>query len=357
MDGGRGPGPRTLRTPERDPIVSGSPLVSVLLPVRNGASWLREALDSLVGQTFRDFEILAVDDGSEDATPEILRARAREDDRLRVLTQEPRGLVHALEAARVRARGRFLARMDADDLAFPERLARQVDFMASDARLVAVGSRVAYFPRKAVRQGARRYEAWINSLVSHEAMERDLFVECPLPHPTLLLKADPLELVGGYRDRGWPEDYDLILRLWELGGRFGKVPEVLLRWREGRERLSRTHPAYSRESFLRCKVHALLRTHLRDGRGVVVWGAGPVGKAFGRELGRQGGTLLAYVDLHPRRLGQEIHGVPVIPPDGAREYPEGFSVAAVAQPGAREEIRGALRARGRVELEDFVAVA
>jgi hypothetical protein len=229
--------------------------------------------------------------------------------------------------------------------------------MEEDPRVVVVGTQVAYFPRDEVRVGALRYERWLNSLTEHETMVRDIFVECPIPHPTFLLRSRAVELVGGYRDRAWPEDYDLILRLWEAGGRLGKVPAVLLKWREGAARLSRSHEAYSEEAFRRCKVHHLLRTHLAGGRTVVVWGAGPVGKAFARELQAQGGTLRAFVDLDPRKIGQEIHGVPVVPPEEVNAYRGAFSVAAVGKGRARREIRSTLSELGWQELEDFVAVA
>jgi hypothetical protein len=247
--------------------------------------------------------------------------------------------------------------MDADDGAFAHRFQMQMDLMASDPGLALCGAGVAYFPRENIKEGALRYETWINGLVSHDDLVRDLFVECPVPHPTFLMRSDLLDLVGGYRDVGWPEDYDLMLRLWEGGGRFGKVPETLLRWRDGEERLSRNHPSYSPEAFRRCKVHFLLRTHLRRRAGVVVWGAGPVGKAFARELKAQGGTLLAFVDMDPRKLGQEIHGVRVLRPHEALRIPRAFSVAAVGKVGVREEIRGVLRGAGKVECRDFVAVA
>ena len=101
-----------------------------------------------------------------------------------------------------------------------------------------------YVPPAVVLGGALRYERWLNSLATPQAIERDLFVECPLAHPTFFLRADAVATAGGYRDRGWPEDYDLLLRLWRAGGRLGTVPEVLLHWRERAGRLSRTHPSY-----------------------------------------------------------------------------------------------------------------
>jgi glycosyltransferase involved in cell wall biosynthesis len=337
--------------------MAAAPPLSVLLPVRNGEETVRAALDSITAQTFADFELLVVDDGSTDGTRGVLQQAALEDTRIRVFAQEPSGIVAALERARASARGRFLARMDADDLSLPRRFQLQVDLIRSDRRIVACGAGIRYVPRELVKDGARRYERWVNGVSTHEEMERDIFVECPLPHPTFLLKASAVDLVGGYRDRGWPEDYDLVFRLWEAGGRFAKVPGVHLHWREGPNRLSRTAPAYSEDSFRRCKVWYLLRTHLSEGRGVVVWGAGPVGKGFARELVRQGGGLKAFVDLDPRKIGQEVHGVPVVPPATAEGIKADFHVAAVAKGEAREEIRGALVGAGAREIVDFVAVA
>jgi len=318
---------------------------------------IRNALGSISRQTFPDFEVVVVDDGSTDQTVEIVRSLATADPRIRLFSRPAEGIVSALEFGRRQAGGRFLARMDADDGAFRSRLQRQMDLMTSDRRIALCGTRVAYFPREGVREGALRYEGWINGLTTHEELVRDLFVECPIPHPTFLIRAEVLDLVGGYRPGRWPEDYDLMLRLWEGGARFGKVPEVLLRWREGPERLSRVSKVYSEAAFRRCKVHFLLRTHLKGGRPAVVWGAGPVGKAFARELKAQGGTVAAFVDLDPRKIGQEIHGARVLVPDEGARMPGVFHLAAVAKGDARDEIRTTLSQARCVESRHFVAVA
>lgn len=332
------------------------PLVSVLLPVRDGARWLPEAIESLTGQSFRDFEVLAVDDGSSDGTPGLLGRWARADLRVRVLAGPARGIAAALETARAAARGRWLARMDADDVAAPARLERQLALVRARPDLVGCGGRVEYFPRSGLGTGTRRYERWINALVEPDQIERDLFVECPLPHPTFFLRADAVAAVGGWRDAGWPEDYDLVLRLWRDGGRFAKVPEVLIRWRERPDRLSRTHPAYSADAFRRCKVHFLRQT-LLDGREVVVWGAGPTGKAFARALQGAEIPVRAFVELDPRKIGKRIHGAPVVGPGEIGRLRGAFCVAAVGQTGGREAIRAALAQGGWREMEEFVAVA
>ena len=177
----------------------------------------RNRSTSLVRQTMSDFEVLAVDDGSSDESAGILRRWAEADERVRVLTRGRQGLVASLELARLHARGRFLARMDADDVAHPERLQHQLALMREQPELTGCGCMVRYVPQSRIRGGALRYERWLNGLVTPSQIERDLFVECPLAHPTFFLDASAVAAVGGYRDKGWPEDYDLILRLWEAG--------------------------------------------------------------------------------------------------------------------------------------------
>ena len=319
--------------------------------MRDEAPFLAEALESLSAQTLDDFEVVVVDDGSADASAEIAEAHAEHDARFRVLRQPRSGLVAALERARAAARGELLARMDGDDVALPGRLELQAAAMQDEA-LDACGGRIEYFPR--ATEGARRYAGWINSLTTTETAARDIFVECPLPHPTLVVRREALEGAGGYRDEGWPEDYDLVLRLWARGARFRNVAEHVLRWRDHPGRLSRTEPRYSLDAFLRCKIHHLRRTLMRDRDGVLVWGAGPVGKSFGRALRAE---LRGFVEVHPRKLGREIYGVRVISADEASRFEEALWLGAVAGEEARAEIREVVAEHGRTDGKDFVAVA
>jgi cellulose synthase/poly-beta-1,6-N-acetylglucosamine synthase-like glycosyltransferase len=329
----------------------------VLLPVRNGERHLPDAIASIEAQTEPDFEVIVVDDGSVDATPRILADWARRDARVQVVRQEPSGIVTALERARSSARGRYLARMDADDISEPGRLAEQRGLLDAEPAVALCGCRVRYFPEEAVRAGARRYEAWLNGSLDHDAITRELFVECPVAHPTFFMRAEAIEGVGGYLDRGWPEDYDLLLRLWAAGARLAKAPGTLLRWREGPERLSRTDRRYGPEAFRRCKAHHLAETVFARGRGAVLWGAGPVGKAFSRALRRVGVGVLAFVEVDARKIGQEIHGVPVLDTRAGLSMEGALHLCAVGQPGARETLRALLEGSGMEESRDFIAIA
>ncbi len=332
------------------------PRVSILLPARDAAAHLAAAITSLERQTFPDYEIVAVNDGSRDATGALLDAWAARDARVRVLHGPARGIVAALQQAAAAAQGELLARMDADDVAHPERLAQQIALLDADAAVGACGTRVRYVPREQVRAGARRYEDWLNALTEPDRIDCDLFVECPIAHPTLMVRRSAFERAGGYQDHGWPEDYDLVLRLRASGARLANVPAVLLDWREGARRLSRTDERYAEWQFQRCKAHHLARMHAH-GRRIVVWGAGPVGKRFARALQAEGASIAAFVDLDPRRIGQVVHGAPVVAREAIGAFPDAYVVAAVAGAAPRAEIRAALLRTGRREPAEFCAVA
>jgi hypothetical protein len=337
-----------------------APRVSVLLPVRNAEATLERCLASLQAQTLADHEVVAVDDGSADGSGARLEAWAAGDPRVRVARGPAAGLCAALNRAASLARAAVVARMDADDVALPERLARQWTRLHAGPPADIVGTQVVVRSDAPVTEGLRRYVEWQNALTTHEAIVDDLWVESPLVHPTVMMRAAALERLGGYRDFAGPEDYDLWLRAEGTGLRFAKVEAVLLEWWDSPGRLTRADARYAAARFFELKVESLAARHLTGGRPVVVWGAGPIGKRWGRALVARGHTLLAYVEVHPRRIGVRIHGAPVVSVDGLPRV-AGISaalhLAAVGQPGRRAAIRDAAAGAGLRSGRDLVAVA
>jgi cellulose synthase/poly-beta-1,6-N-acetylglucosamine synthase-like glycosyltransferase len=336
-----------------------APLVSILMPVRDAAPTLPACLESIRRQQGPSWECVAIDDGSSDASAALLATAAAADARFRVLSQPASGIVAALGLGIGQCRGRFVARMDADDLMLERRLQRQVEALEASPALAGVGCHVRLFPRTRALSGRRPYESWLNSLRDAHDIARDAFVECPLAHPTLMLRAAVLKRYG-YRDAGWPEDYDLVLRLLADGLALGVVPERLLCWRDGQSRLSRTSDTYSIARFTACKAHYLAQGFLRQGPGYILWGYGDTGRGLARALAERGKLPRAIIEVHPGRVGQTIQGAPVLRPDelpALRERERLPIVVSVARAGPRGEVRAALSALACVELADYVCAA
>lgn len=332
------------------------PLVSVLLPVWNAEATLPACLRSVQRQTERRWQCVIIDDGSHDGSLTYARWFADRDPRFLVISTSHRGLVSALNTGLAHCRGRFIARMDADDLMHRQRLVAQMWALENDPELVAVGCHVRLFPRQDLRDGRRAYECWLNSIDTTHRVWQEAFVECPIAHPTLMIRHQVL--VGlGYRDCGWPEDYDLVLRLLMCGYEVGVVPRRLLSWRDSPQRLSRTSSTYALERFTACKAAFLAANFLASTNTYILWGYGGTGKALRRALLRHGKVPSYIVELHPGRLGKSIHGARVIPPEALVHVPCRPVVVSVAGEPARQEIRQAMAEMGFIERRDFVCAA
>jgi len=332
------------------------PVVSILMPVRNEQRFLPAALRSLAAQTLKDWELVAVDDGSTDETPRILAEAAAGDPRIRVLECAGQGLVPALNAGLASCRAPLVARMDGDDIAHPARLATQATFLKGHPHVGLVACSFRHFPRQHVGMGMAGYEQWQNQLLSHEAILADLFVESPFVHPSVMFRRPVVEGVGGYRDMGWAEDYDLWLRLAAAQTRFARLPGTLFFWRERPERATRTSAVYAPEAFRLCKLHHLLNDFLKGEREVILAGAGLEGRAWYRSLREAGIKVSAWVDVDPRKIGRELHGAPVLATD--QVAPTGVKMLmTVGARGARAVVRQSSFAAGFVEGIDAICVA
>lgn len=227
-----------------------APLVSVILPVYNAASGLGAALSSLwaqrpaPGAPLPPFEVLAVDDGSTDHSPALLEAAARREPRLRVLRRPHQGIAATPNAGLAAARGRYLARMDADDTTHPERLARQVAHLDADPGL-HLSAGMVDFGGDAVRAGGfAHFVDWQNSLRLSEDIARNRFRDTPVCHPSVMFRRAAVERWGGYADGDFAEDWELWLRWLDAGARLEKLPLRLLTWNDPPGRATRADARY-----------------------------------------------------------------------------------------------------------------
>ncbi len=332
-----------------------SPRVSVLMPAWNAAATMSACLRSLVRQTLTDWDCTVVDDGSSDETATVVRSLAARDGRFTLISTPRRGLVAALNEGLAHCRAPLIARMDADDVMHRDRLTAQVDALDRDPGLAAVGCHVRMFPRRPMSPRLRDYETWLNSLQSADDVGRDAFVESPIAHPTLMMRRAMADLT--YCDRQWPEDYDLILRALASGMRIGVIPRRLLAWRDRADSWSRTDAAYDADRFTACKAHYLARGFLANTDAFVLWGYGRTGRLLRKALALHGKTPTHIVEVKRSRIGQRIHGAPVIPIAELASIRGRPIVVSVARSGPRSEVRDALASLHFVEGADFVCAA
>ncbi len=233
--------------------------ISVVMPVYNAERYVAEAVESILAQTFRDLELLVFDDGSTDRSLEILQTYADRDDRVRVFAKPHRGYVPWLNEGLRIARGEFIARMDADDVSFPQRFARQVEYLRRQPDCVAIGCDLLMIDPDGDPLCKVTHD------VEHEAIEADLLNGefDVISHPTCMMRRSALVAVGGYRDKyETVEDFDLWLRLAEHG-RLANLPEVLFQYRQHHESVNATKSERQKQLADEVITEARLRRGLK----------------------------------------------------------------------------------------------
>jgi glycosyltransferase involved in cell wall biosynthesis len=196
------------------------------MPVYNAKRYVGEAIESILAQTFKDFEFLIIDDGSTDQSLAILERYAAQDKRIRLSSKPNAGYAVRLNEMLQQAQGDLIAQMDADDIALYERFARQVEFLRNHPEVDVVGGVQEYIDSKGYHLTVSREPE------GHDEMqERALSGVCPIYHPSVMMRRKAVLAVGGYQVEMMPvEDLDLWLRMGERG-RLANLPDVITRYR------------------------------------------------------------------------------------------------------------------------------
>lgn len=282
-------------------------LISILLPVYNGAPFLEACIQSIINQTTDEWELIAVDDQSKDSSINILQKFAKTDQRIRVYNNPEKGLIPALQMALSLCSGQWVTRMDQDDIMPSGKLLSLRNLLqAKGPRYISTGM-VKYFADGELGDGYRKYERWINKLAVNDSHYEEIYKECPLPSPCWMVARSDLLACGGFNDIHYPEDYDLCFRFRRSGYKIVAAKEVLHYWRDHLERASRKEHWYVDHTFLTFKLSRFLTDDYDSTRPLVLWGAGKKGKRIAQML-IQKNIRFEWVCDNPQKWGHVILG-------------------------------------------------
>ncbi len=329
------------------------PVVSILMPVRNAGVYLEDCVGSILGQTFTEWELLAVDDGSDDDSAAILERFAQSDARIHVIRHMPhQGIPAALRRAFAQSRGALITRMDADDRMVPQKLARLSELLQSAGRGHVASSLVAYFSDAVLGDGYRRYQDWLNELMHSGRHFEDIYRECVLPSPCWMAFREDLLACGAFVENTYPEDYDLCFRFYKAGFRIVAVPEVLHFWRDHADRASRNEPQYANQRYFELKLPYFLELDYDAARPLVLWGAGKKGKTIAQKLA-QAKIPFHWVCDNPAKWGVRLHGVELADYQTITMLDQPQMLIAVAAPEGRAQILRFLEANDCHPAKDY----
>jgi glycosyltransferase involved in cell wall biosynthesis len=259
------------------------PVISILMPARNAVQFIRQAIESVRAQDIKDWELIVIDDHSNDGTWQI-SADFETDPRIRFYRNlHGDGIIHALEEAFMHSKGSYITRMDADDIMPPGKLSRLLEIAKKDPKTVATG-KVQYFSDQPVSEGYRRYEGWLNELVDRGDFYEEIYRECIIASPNWMVSRQCFEQDFKFNDLQYPEDYDMVFRWYKAGYTVQASPDVTHLWREHENRTSRISDGYQQESFFDLKTSWFIKLELeRDGK-IQLLGAGKKGKLVAKKL-------------------------------------------------------------------------
>lgn len=327
--------------------------IAVLLPFTTETTLLQLAIESILQQTYRDFKLLLIDNAGNADSLTLVNKFVEVDSRCLLLHEDRPGIAFALNRGLEECVGPFVARMDADDIAMPERLLKQLEYLQQHSEVGAVSCQTSVYPVNESNTGIIEFVQWQNNILSAEDHYLNRFIESPVAHPTLLMRRSLFNAYGHYSTDPIPEDYELWLRWMKQDVAIAKLPEILLHWRDSTDRLTRTHHHYQEDRFFEAKTAYLLdwmSKHVPENHRIVVCGGSKNIREKAHRLAKAGLKISLITDVTNRNTSPWDF----IPADRLYNDGQTFVLNLISKRDAREPIRSFLKAIGFVEGISFI---
>lgn len=328
-------------------------LISILIPFRNTETFIGDCLDSIIKQTYTNWELIIIDDNSTDSSFSIVEAYAKQDKRIKLFKNSGTGIIDALQLAFKMSSGTLITRMDSDDVMRLNKLeVLSKNILTHGKGHLAVGL-VHYFSAEGIKDGYKNYEIWLNDLTIKGTNYSEIYKECVIPSPCWMIHRDDLIACDTFNPNRYPEDYDLAFRFYKHGFKCIPCDVVLHDWRDYSHRTSRTDEHYAENHFIPLKLDYFLELDYNYKKTLVVWGAGNKGKFIAKSLIEKK-VAFEWVCDNPKKIGKDIYGKILRPFNDLETIGNTQSIITVANKEAQIEIRNYLDGLDMKSIVDYV---
>ena len=328
-------------------------LVSILIPFKNTEAFIDACIDSILSQTYKNWELIIVDDSSNDNSYKIVSTFAKKDNRIKLLKNSGKGIISALQLAFSQSKGGLITRMDSDDVMQPNKLEVLANNLITNGKKhIAIGL-VHYFSEAGIKAGFKRYEIWLNSLTKTGENYSEIYKECVIPSPCWMIHREDLMACDAFNPNRYPEDYDLAFRFYKHHYKCIPCDKVLHKWRDYNTRTSRTHVHYAENHFIPLKLDYFLELDYNTNKTLVVWGAGNKGKTIAKTLIKKN-ISFEWICDNPNKIGRDIYGKILKPFDDLEKISNPQSIITVANKSSQKEIKNYMLKLNMKPIEDYI---
>ena len=319
--------------------MNNQPLVSIIMAVKDTAPYLRDCMDSILNQTYQNWELLAVNDHSSDETPQILQEYANKDARIVFLNSDRPKLIPTLQIGYAHAKGMLINRMDSDDKMPDYKLEVLVnEWLKHGKGTVIAGGTEHFVDEGVVGDGFLKYERWLNEVARTSTHYQQIYTECVIPSHCWILHKDDFDLVGAFDPIIYPEDYDLCFRFYREKFTIIGMDKILHHWRDREDRISRTWEEYKDNRYFAMKLRFFYEIDRDYSRPLVLWGGGRNGKDMAKLLQARKDTFHWVCD-NERKIGKDIYDVRMEHFDAIKDLENPQIMVVVSSPDGKKEIQ------------------
>ncbi len=329
-----------------------NPLVSILIPFKNTDQYLAECLESIINQTYTNWELIIVDDHSTDTSYNLVQSFSTKEPRINLFRNKGSGIIPALQLAYTQAQGVFITRMDSDDVMHQLKIDTLVNKLLTHGEQHVATGLVHYFSEDGISDGYRKYENWLNQLTRTGSNYNEIYKECVIPSPCWMVFKKDFDRVGAFNSDRYPEDYDLTFRFYEHNLKVIPCDTVLHYWRDYGSRASRTDTNYAQNSFIDIKLHYFLKLNKDSNRPLVLWGAGKRGKQIAQRL-IQLEVPFQWVCNNPKKIGKHIYEQEMKAVNSITHLTKPQCIISVANPEEQDRITSYFKSAKKQSMTDY----